>query len=649
MDLTKKYFYLFPGLLVFIVYIITLAPSVVQIDSGELAAVQATLGIAHPTGYPLFTMIGYLFSLIPLPFSKIFQLNLLAAIYCSAGIVVFVYTVRLVLDNLELFSSKKVIHEKVTKWKKGEKKVRKKINETALLLSESIKTIAAIGSGLILAFSEVYWLQSTSVEVYSLHILLINLIILFLFKAYLATKDENNKSESKFWILFSLFLALGFSNHMTTLLIIPGVAFLFFTKYKLTVEGIKKISIMFAVFLPVLILMYLYLPIRAEQEPVLNWGNPVDLERIIRHITGKQYQVWLFASTAAAKKHLIQFAENLPGQFSISLILSAIGLIASFNYARKMFWFLLITLLFTVFYSINYEIHDIDSYFLLAHISLSIFAAFGMITLFTFSKRYTVIIPLIVTITCIIIQFFNNFSNANQSGLYTYEDYTHAILKSVSEESVIFSYQWDYFISAAYYFQFVEGYRDDVAIVDKELLRRSWYFDQLNRNYPRLFNRMTDDVNKFREALVPFERSGNFNANLLERLYRKLMTDLVANNVKEKDYYIAPELYEQEMQRGEFVLPEGYYLVPDLLLFKVVKADEYVPVANPDFEIRISEKRNYYINKIEYFVGSMLARRALYELQYNRPDRAKIFIKKIRNDLPNYTLPKMLQNIPIEN
>jgi hypothetical protein len=214
---------------------------------------------------------------------------------------------------------------------------------------------------------------------------------------------------------------------------------------------------------------------------------------------------------------------------------------------------------------------------------------------------------------------------------------------------VIFSYQWDYFISASYFFQFVEGYRDDIAIVDKELLRRSWYFNQLNRNYPKLFNHMTDDINRFREALTPFERSENFNANLLERLYRKLMSDLVANNVEQRDYYIAPELVEQEMQRGEFVLPEGYMLIPDLLLFKVVKSNEYIPAADPDFEIRLSEKRNYYIDKIEYFVGSMLARRTMYELQYNRQDRAKIYLKKIKKDIPDYKLPLMLQSIPTED
>ena len=105
------------GLIVFIIYLITLAPSVVQIDSGELAAVQLTLGIAHPTGYPLYTILGYLFSLIPLPFTKIYQMNLLAAIYCAAAVGFFVQSVKLALDNIENFTAKKSV---------ALKKVRKK-------------------------------------------------------------------------------------------------------------------------------------------------------------------------------------------------------------------------------------------------------------------------------------------------------------------------------------------------------------------------------------------------------------------------------------------------------------------------------------------------------------------------------------------
>ncbi len=117
----KKYYVVLTSIFVFIIYLFTLAPSVVQIDSGELAAVQATLGIAHPTGYPLFTMIGYLFSLIPLPFSKIFQLNILATIYCSIGVGVFTYTIKYCLDNILVFRKKNLSKESAKKEKKKSK------------------------------------------------------------------------------------------------------------------------------------------------------------------------------------------------------------------------------------------------------------------------------------------------------------------------------------------------------------------------------------------------------------------------------------------------------------------------------------------------------------------------------------------------
>ena len=645
MELAKKYFYVITGFFVFIIYLFTLAPSVVQIDSGELAAVQATLGIAHPTGYPLFTIIGYIISLIPLPFTKIYQLNLLAAVFCSAGIAVFVYTAKLLLDNLKLFSPTKVKIERTKKNKKKTKKGNTNKEGQETVLTESVKYIIAIAGGLILALSETYWLQSTSVEVYSLHIFLMNIIILYLLKAFINVEKENDKTNLKLWLIFSAFLALGFTNHMTTLLIIPGVAYLFFTKTKFSKAGFKKILIMVAVFFPILFLIYSYLPLRAAQNPTLNWGNPTDFENLLRHITGKQYQVWLFASSAAAKRQLIHFVETLPGQFSIALVLSFVGLITSFFYAKKFFVFLIITFLFTVFYSINYEINDIDSYFLLAYISLAYFAVFGLLKLFKMNKKKKIILPLGITVLVIVIQFVMNVNKTDQSGIYTYEDYTRTILNSVSQESIIFSYQWDYFISPSYYFRYVENFRKDVAIVDKELLRRTWYFDQLNRNYPFLFEEMDDLVSKFKAALLPFERSENFNANLLESLYRRLMTGLVATNIDERDFYIAPELYQNEMQRGEFILPQGYKLVPDNLLFKVVNSDEYVPASDPDFQIRFSDKKNYYLEKIEYFTGYMLLKRVDYELQHGKVERAKVYMRKLKKILPDYSIPITLKNV----
>lgn len=640
MNLLNKYYHIITGIFIFIVYLLTIAPSVIQIDSGELAAVQTTLGIAHPTGYPLYTMLGYLFSLLPLPFTKIFQLNLLAAIYCSSAVYVFAFTIKYTLDNWSSFTNQVKPEAEKSKKKKKEKIAGEKVES----FSELSKIISAIFGSLVLAFSRTFWFQSTSVEVYSLHVLLISIIILFLIKAFIISGKEN---ETKIWFYFAVVLALGFTNHMTTLLILPGVAYLYFLKYKLSKASVKRVLLMIGIFIPVLVVIYTYLPISASQKPILNWGNPIDIERILRHVSGKQYQVWLFSSTEAAEKQLVYFFESLPGEFSFVLILSVIGMIVSLFKARRLFFFLLITFLSTVLYSINYDINDIDAYFLLAYFVLAFFAALCAFNILNQKNISQKISSLILTVFLIIL-FYLNFGKVNQSEVYTFEDYTKELIGSVPENSIILSYQWDYWLSASYYYQFVENYRRDVTIIDKELLRRTWYYDQLDNYDPGLLKNLKPDIDRFKTALRPFERDEKFDANLLESLFRKIMTGIVAENIEQRDIYIAPELFENEMQKGEFILSEGYSLVPDLFLLKVVQNKNYIPAAEPDFTIRFASNRNIYIDNIERIVGASLSRRALYEMSFGMNDRAKIYVKKIINEFPNYKVPpvlmKLLQN-----
>jgi len=644
MKLILKYYHLITGAAVFIFYLRTLAPSVIQIDSGELAAVQATLGIAHPTGYPLFTLLGYLFSLLPLPFSTIYQLNMLASIWCAAAVGIFSYTIKMVLDNIERFVQP---NQKKSTEKKHKKKSAKGLHQEQkinLQFSESTKLIASVFGGLLLAFSKTFWFQSTSVEVYSLHIFLLSLIIYFLFKAFIKSFGDDKLFN---WLMFAIFLALGFTNHMTTLLILPGVAYLFFLRYGFNQNSFKKIGLMPLIFFPLLILVYSYLPIRASQQPTINWGNPVDLERIIRHISGKQYQVWLFTSMDAAKKQLGYFFETMPGEFTFGLITAVTGLVYSFRKTKKIFLFMFITFLFTVLYSINYDIVDIDSYFLLAYVMLAFFSSFAVIFFFEYAAKNKISPVLINTILIVIIvlQIGFNIKKVNQSDNYVFEDYTKSLLNSVPQNSVVFSYQWDYFLSASYYFQFVENYRKDITVVDKELLRRSWYYNQLDTHDPELLKNMNSDVNNFLKALRPFERSENFNTNLLESLYRKIMTGLVVNNSGKRNFYIASELVQNEMQRGEFVLPPGYDLAPDLFLFKVVRSNEYYPAVEPDFKIRFEESDNYYCNTIRNFICSMLVRRAYYEMTFGFKEKAKKYINKILSDFPGYQLPEVALQI----
>ena len=178
--------------------------------------------------------------------------------------------------------------------------------------------------------------------------------------------------------------------------------------------------------------------------------------------------------------------------------------------------------------------------------------------------------------------------------------------------------------------------------MDKELLRRSWYYHQTDTDHPDILARMRPEVKNFLEAVRPFESDDKFNPGLLETDYRSVMSNLVSTNFDRYSVYIAPEIFNNEMQKGQFLLPVGFTLVPDLLLFRVVKGKKYYPAPLPDFKLRLPDKKDQYVLMIENFIGNMLTRRALYEMQFDKVDKAREYIKKIKTDLPDYTLPSGL-------
>src|SRR5204862_3510116 len=69
--------------LVFVLYIITLAPSTAMWDTSEYIAAAYTLGIPHPPGNPLFVILGRVFAILPIAGSVAVRINILAAL-CSA-------------------------------------------------------------------------------------------------------------------------------------------------------------------------------------------------------------------------------------------------------------------------------------------------------------------------------------------------------------------------------------------------------------------------------------------------------------------------------------------------------------------------------------------------------------------------------------
>lgn len=604
-DLFKKYYHFITSFFVFLVYLTTIAPTVVASDAGELAAVQYTLGIAHPTGYPLFTIIGYLYLFIPLPFTPIFQLNLLAAIWTSLAVGVFILTVKFLLDNISEFQFSHSIIQS------GEEENSEKQN-----LTDVMKYLISISSGLFLAFSKTFWIQSTSIEVYSLHMLLFSLSFYYLLKGY-CKKDESPKL-SKDWILFAAFLALGFANHLTMIFILPAAAFLFFNKYK--TRGFKKIFLMLLIFIPIVVVLYAYLPLRALSNPVMNWGNPVTLNAFSDHVTGQLYHQYVFLIGKTFFEQISLFFRAITinfdwtnlqaNEFGLIILLSFVGIFKAYFSARKFFYTAILILIFCVLITASYGIPDIEPYYLSAYYSLILFAVFGLLAisqLMMKPKLRFVLLGVIVGI-CLSTEIYFNYYRVDESDNYIFEDYTKSLMNSVDANAIVMSNLSSFYFPTHYY-QFAENYRKDIVVVEHLLLQQRWYYAQIKKSHPEVIRMDSTSVNL---------------------------------DTENRSIYVSYEIANL-IQQGKFNLEEGTKIIPDLFLFKIVKSDEYSPATKPDFKIRYPEKITLPALEIKNIVISMLLNRAIYELQFSKLNEAKSYLKKLNEDFPEFNIPTDLK------
>src|ERR671913_320170 len=76
---------------VFMLYVHTLASSLLYGDSAEFQTIAYTLGVGHPTGYPIYVLLAKLFTFLPAG-DIAYRVNLFSAV-CSALTVALVYII----------------------------------------------------------------------------------------------------------------------------------------------------------------------------------------------------------------------------------------------------------------------------------------------------------------------------------------------------------------------------------------------------------------------------------------------------------------------------------------------------------------------------------------------------------------------------
>jgi tetratricopeptide (TPR) repeat protein len=198
-------------------------------DSGELVAAVHTLGIPHPTGYPLYVLLGKLWTLLVPVGSIAFRMSLMSAA-CAAAAAAGLYALARRLD---------------------------------------LGRVASTFAALLLACSPSFWAEANVQRVYSLN-------AMFLVAALTAAVKWHHDRKPSAFVATFLLAALGATNH--TFMGFFAIAFALFAAASWPSVLRRPRLLAAAAGATVLgLLPYAYLPLRSRMDPALDWANPEGL------------------------------------------------------------------------------------------------------------------------------------------------------------------------------------------------------------------------------------------------------------------------------------------------------------------------------------------------------------------------------------
>lgn len=539
----------------FAVYCSTLAPSVTFTDSGELAAACLSLGVAHPTGYPLFVTLGHLWSRLPLPVSPIFKLNLFAAFCVATSSAIFFKLARFALA---------LIQERAERLAKEAKKKKSKSAsaEPSLALDDDARALIALAASLTFAFSRTIWAQATAIEVYALHLVMLNLSLL-LFWRFATTQDVRPKDA----FVWAFALGLGFGNHLTMILLAPAMLYFYFRRFGFGKEAFRLVGLMAIPFLAGLSI-YLYLPIRSATMPEFNWGEVHrGFDKFFYHVSGKQYQINLFNGNWEPQAKM--FFSLLPFELAfVGIPLSIYGAVKLFQVDRSLGWFFALLGLGSAFYAVNYNVHDADAYFLLTFLALILLAFIGMAFLARGRKAVAFASALLPLVSLAL-----NFNHNDKRNDRLVLDYARTMAESLAPNALVLSAQWDYFCSAFWYLQRFEGLRPDVVMIEKELLRRTWYARKVRRDFPDVAAKCEKEIAEFLEDLERFESGKPYNQLRIQMRWTAMLNALIDKNVGARPVYLTQDVLQTEPD-----VATAYKKVPQGFALRLCERDTLLPI-----------------------------------------------------------------------
>jgi hypothetical protein len=482
------------GVLVLVLYLLTLAPTTAMWDTSEYITAAYTLGIPHPPGNPLFVLLGRVATLVPFG-SVAVRVNLLAAL-CSAGTAAIWF----------LVAERVLAHWFAQRW------TRLAGAGVAALLSATTFTV---------------WNQSVVNEkVYTVSLAFFAIVS---WLTVLWCDDPDGKRADRMLVLIGYLIGLGYANHPAGFLVGPAVAVAVLARRPRT---LLRWRLLLAAVLALGLGMtpFAVEPIRAAHHPALNEGEPTGCtttigfrctfssttaSRLMDNINRVQYAKPALSERQAPLSAQAgmwwlyfkwQWLRDVHGaqpglQLALALLFFGLGVaggVVHWRHDRASFWFfgpLIFTVTVVLVYYMNFkygasqapeltgvprEVRDRDYFYLWSYSAWSVWAALGLAAAWRAlaervrgegAGRWLSTAPLLLLGAFPLV---GNWRDASRAGETATREWAHDLLNSVEPYGILITVG-DNDTFPLWYAQEVEGVRRDVTVAVTSLLNTDWY------------------------------------------------------------------------------------------------------------------------------------------------------------------------------
>ncbi len=460
-----------------LLYVSTAAPSLTWahdgVDGGDLITAAVTNGVPHPPGYPVYVTLGQLIARVPLG-NVAYRFNLFSAV-CMALAAGF--TSLSILRLMPPISN----------------------HAPALFgLSQFSREGVAIIAGLFFATAPMVWGQATIAEVHALNACFVALCVYLV-----APIVFRRESISLGRLTFAAWLwGVAFGNSITVAALTPLMIVAWWRGGQVgnTCHAVPRSSYKFI--LPIMAFLvglsvYALIPLRAAQQPPINWGDATSLDRFVALITAEMYRGYaLGAAPSEILTRLIAFAQLIVTQYGwLGVLLGGVGVYQALSSSNKNWRWLAATSVLYLLFALSYSAAD-SALYLIPVWMFGVWAiARGSIAVIEWLTLHPCpypcrrqggplgasLIPHPSSLALIAVFLFGpalnvliQFPAMNLRGDHAATEFATTILTAAPLEAIVVT-ENDGHTFALWYHRHVAGQRPDLAVIDRRLAGYPWY------------------------------------------------------------------------------------------------------------------------------------------------------------------------------